>query len=172
MKGIYSSTPFGLLSKFGSWAGEELSDLTHGMELDYLEEGSGSYSDYRQNRIDEGNSAAYNAVVHFDPSQLTGAARDAYNASRHATGFYANRPTWLSNSIVGESGDEVLLPLDTHTEWMDKLADKLGNKMNGGIYITVNAPTGNAEDIVDAIDIALRNRQLAQARSTGGTGWK
>lgn len=172
VKGIYSSTPFGLLSKFGSWAGEELSDLTHGMELDYLEEGSGSYSDYRQNRIDEGNSAAYNAVVHFDPSQLTGAARDAYNASRHATGFYANRPTWLSNSIVGESGDEVLLPLDTHTEWMDKLADKLNTRTGGDIYITVNAPTGNADDIVDAIDVALRNRQLAQSRSTGGTGWK
>lgn len=172
VKGIYSSTPFGLLSKFGSWAGEELSDLTHGMELDYLEEGSGSYSDYRQNRIDEGNSAAYNAVVHFDPSQLTGAARDAYNASRHATGFYANRPTWLSNSIVGESGDEVLLPLDTHTEWMDKLAEKLNTRTGGDIYITVNAPTGNADDIVDAIDVALRNRQLAQSRSTGGTGWK
>lgn len=110
-----------------------------------------------------------------DHSQLTGLARDAYNnAHKHSTGFLATRPTWLTNNVVGENGAEVLLPLENNTGWMDKLADKLGSKMNGSgdIYITINAPTGNADDIVNAIDEAFRNRQIAQDRSTGGTGWK
>lgn len=110
-----------------------------------------------------------------DHSQLTGLARDAYNnAHKHSTGFLATRPTWLTNNIVGENGAEALLPLENNTGWMDKLADKLGSKMNGSgdIYITINAPTGNADDIVNAIDEAFRNRQIAQDRSTGGTGWK
>lgn len=101
------------------------------------------------------------------------AAKNAYQKYRgYATGFYATQPTWLNNTLVGENGSEVLLPLDRNTEWMDKLADKLGGRLGGGIYITVNAPTGNADDIVEAIDEALRNRQIAQDRSTGGTGWK
>lgn len=101
------------------------------------------------------------------------AAKNAYHNYRgYATGFYATQPTWLNNTLVGENGSEVLLPLDRNTEWMDKLADKLGGRLGGGIYITVNAPTGNADDIVEAIDEALRNRQIAQDRSTGGTGWK
>lgn len=100
-------------------------------------------------------------------------AKEAYQKHKgYATGFYATQPTWLNHTLIGERGDEVLLPLDTNTAWMDKLADKLGSKMNGGIYITVNAPTGNADDIVNALDEAFRNRQIAQDRSTGGTGWK
>lgn len=51
---------------------------------------------------------------------------------RHAKGFYANRPTLLTNDIVGESGSEVLLPLESNTEWMDKLAAKIGG---GGVHI-------------------------------------
>ena len=177
IKGIWSSTAFG---KLGKWLGnraEDLSDFVHGMELEYYnDDTSDSFTAYRQNRIEEGNRAAYNAVAgKFDPDTLTGLARDAYNASRHATGFFVNRPTWLNHDIVGESGDEVLLPLDSNTAWMDKLADKLGARMNGGIVverIIINAPSDKAEDIVNALDEALRNRQIAQDRSTGGTGWK
>lgn len=101
------------------------------------------------------------------------AAKSAYQKYKgYASGFYATQPTWLNNTLVGENGSEVLLPLDRNTEWMDKLADKLCGRLGGGIYITVNAPTGNADDIVAAIDEAFRNRQIAQDRSTGGTGWK
>lgn len=89
----------------------------------------------------------------------------------HASGFYVNQRAYLSG-LVGEAGDEVLLPLDSNTAWIDKLADKLGASMNGAIYITINAPTGNADDIVAALDEALRNRQIMQDRSVGGTGWK
>lgn len=92
---------------------------------------------------------------------------------RHATGFYANRPAWLRNDVVGEAGDEVLLPLDSNTGWMDKLADKLGEKMTGGnvINITINAESSAPEDIrdavVEAIDEKLSNLQTRQYRGIG-----
>lgn len=169
-------------TRLGTWLGEKLSDATHGMELDYLDEGAGTYADYRKNRIDEGNRAAYDAVIPFDASELTGLAAAAYKHYEqhgYATGFYATRPTWLNNTVVGESGDEVLLPLDSNTEWMDKLADRMGGRIGGAVTIeAVNVYTNGvtAKDIVDDIlpelDEAFRNRQVAQARSTGGTGWK
>ena len=164
-------------TKLGTWLGEKLSDATHSIELDYQADGTGTYADYLQNRIDEGNRAAYDAVIPFDPSQLSGLARDAYNAS-HATGFYANRPTWLSHSLIGEAGDEVLLPLDTHTEWMDKLVDRMGGRMGNVTIEAVNIYTQatNADEIamqiLPALDEAFRNRQVATARGVGGTGWK
>jgi hypothetical protein len=164
-------------TRLGTWLGEKLSDATHSIELDYQADGTGTYADYLQNRIDEGNRAAYNSVIPFDESQLTGLARDAYNAS-HATGFYANRPTWLSHSLIGEAGDEVLLPLDTHTEWMDKLVDRMGGRMGNVTIEAVNIYTQakNADEIameiLPALDEAFRNRQVAMARGVGGTGWK
>lgn len=164
-------------TKLGTWLGEHFSDDIDALEQEYLmSDTDKSYTEWRKDRIDAGNREAYNSVIPFDESQLNSAAQSAYWASQHshgyATGFYATQPTWLNNTLVGENGSEVLLPLDRNTEWMDKLADKLGSRMSGGIYITVNAPTGNADDIVAALDEALRNRQIAQDRSTGGTGWK
>lgn len=103
------------------------------------------------------------------------AAIDVYKkAHGWATGFVVERPTWLgNNTLIGEDGAEALVPLERNTQWIDTLAEKLGGKIGSGdIYITVNAPTGNADDIVAALDEALRNRQIAQDRSTGGTGWK
>ena len=69
-----------------------------------------------------------------------------------------------------------MLPLERNTGWIDILADRLaaagGGSGGGTYYITVNAPTGNAPDIVRALDVAFRNQQIAQARSVGGTAWK
>ena len=165
-------------TKLGTWIGEKLSDTAHAMELDYLDDGAGSYTEYRKNRIDEGNRAAYDAIIPFDPSELTGLARDAYNSS-HAAGFYADRPARLINSLVGEAGDEVLLPLDTHTEWMDKLADRMTGRMGSSVTIeSINVYTNGVNaneivaDIMPALDEAFRDRQIALDRSIGGTGWK
>ena len=176
---LYNSSIFGLLSKLGNLAGEGLSDFIHQVELDYINDSNatGTENDYHNAIVDAGNRqalwAAQGIKADFDKNELEGAAKIAYQRYRgYATGFYATQPTFLNRTLVGESGDEVLLPLDRNTEWMDKLADKLGSKLGGGIYITVNAPTGNADDIVEALDEALRNRQIAQDRSTGGTGWK
>ena len=88
-----------------------------------------------------------------------------------ATGGIVTRPT---RALIGEAGAEAVLPLERNTGWIDLLASKINGAGAGGgdIYITVNAPTGNAPDIVKALDEAFRNRQIAQARSVGGTAWK
>lgn len=94
-----------------------------------------------------------------------------------ANGFLATKPTLLSNTVVGEAGDEALLPLDSNTGWMDKLAEKLGAKMGGGIIIenvTIHA-SGNGADIADSfiarMDEMLENRHISQSRGIGATGW-
>jgi hypothetical protein len=97
---------------------------------------------------------------------------------RHAKGFYANRPTVLTGDIVGEAGDEVLLPLDSNTGWMDKLAEKLGGRIGGGIVIeslVINASGGNGAEIADSFiartDELLSDRHVMQSRGIGATGW-
>ena len=95
-----------------------------------------------------------------------------------ATGFLATRPTLISNTVVGEAGDEALLPLDSNTGWMDKLAEKLGARMGGGVIIesvVINANGGNGADIADSfiarMDEMLENRHISQSRGIGATGW-
>lgn len=173
-KGFYNNL---WTTKLGTWLGEQLAGDVDELQNEYYKANTDlTYPEWRKQRIDEGNRTAYNTIIPFDASTLTGAAKNAYQSARgYATGFYASRPAWLNNTVVGERGDEVLLPLDTNTAWMDKLADKLGARMNSGIVverIIINAPSDKAEDIVNALDEALRNRQIAQDRSTGGTGWK
>lgn len=183
MKGLYNSTLFGWLSKLGNWAGEGLSDMIHQIELEYLNDpyANGTYEQELQRRIEEGNKqaawAAQGIKAHFDPNELTGPARDAYN-STHATGFYANRPTYLRNSLVGEAGDEVLLPLDNNTGWTEKLASLL-NPLSGQSVVIENITVNVGNDgedvgmaVVSSIDSAFRNMQIDTARSIGGTGFK
>lgn len=167
----YDDTAWEIISRLGKAFINNM--LTGGILGKWLDEASRGYTEQIEENIGV-QSTYYTSEGMLSATEWdNAAAKNAYQNYRgYATGFYATRPTRLNNTLVGESGSEVLLPLDTHTEWMDKLADKLNTRTGGDIYITVNAPTGNAEDIVDAIDIALRNRQLAQARSTGGTGWK
>lgn len=90
-----------------------------------------------------------------------------------AVGGIVTRPT---RALIGENGAEAVIPLERNTGWIDILADRLaaagGGTGGGTYYITVNAPTGNAPDIVRALDVAFRNQQIAQARSIGGTAWK
>lgn len=88
-----------------------------------------------------------------------------------AVGGIVTRPT---RALIGEAGAEAVLPLERNTGWIDLLANKLNGAGAGGnnYYFTINAPSGNANDIVSAIDEALRNLQIGQARGIGGTGWK
>lgn len=46
-----------------------------------------------------------------------------------AEGGVVDKPTL---AMVGEAGREAVMPLEQNTEWIDKLADKLGSKMGGG----------------------------------------
>ena len=88
-----------------------------------------------------------------------------------AVGGIVTRPT---RALIGENGVEAVVPLERNTGWIDLLASKIngaGGGSGGNYYITVNAPTGNAKDIVNAIDEAMSNLQIRQARSIGGTAW-
>ena len=147
--------------------------LTGGIIGKWIDEASRGYNEQIEENVGVQSTYYASEGMLSATEWNNAAAKNAYQNYRgYATGFYATQPTWLNNTLVGENGSEVLLPLDRNTEWMDKLADKLGGRIGGGIYITVNAPTGNADDIVAALDEAFRNRQIAQDRSTGGTGWK
>ena len=87
-----------------------------------------------------------------------------------AIGGIVTRPT---RALIGENGAEAIIPLERNTGWVDLLADRINGAGSGNnFYITVNAPTGNANDIVAAIDVALRDLQISQARGIGGTAWK
>ncbi|HBI84796.1 MAG TPA: phage tail tape measure protein [Ruminococcus sp.] len=109
---------------------------------------------------------------------LTGAAADAYRKYRgYATGFVAPRPAFLSGVQVGERGTEVLLPLESNTGWMDTFADKLSSRLGGGvmiqfgdIYVSGGEDAGRA--VIEQIDSALRQYQIAQARGIGGSAWQ
>lgn len=181
VNGVYNNL---WTTRLGTWIGEKLSDSTHGLELDYLaEDPDKTFTDYRKDRIDAGNRAAYDAVVPFDASKLTGDALIAYQhnlAHGYASGFVVDRPTWLGgNTLVGEAGTEALVPLENNTGWMDTFADKLSARMGGGVVIEqviINAPSGRAEDIqaafLDTLDEALRNRQITQSRGVGAVAWK
>lgn len=168
----YSETAWEIISRLGKAFVNNF--LTGGILGKWLDEASRGYTQEIEDNIGV-QSTYYASEGMLASSWENAAAKEAYRKYKgYATGFYATQPTWLTHTLVGERGDEVLLPLDSNTTWMDKLADKLSGRMGGGgdIYITVNAPTGNADDIVAALDEALRNRQIAQDRSTGGTGWK
>lgn len=73
---------------------------------------------------------------------------------------------------VGENGEEAVVPLENNTEWIDKLAKRLGGGVTiqfGNIYVTGVQNAGR--EVVSQIDTALRNYQIMQQRGRGGTGW-
>ena len=50
------------------------------------------------------------------------------------------------HTIAGEAGREAVLPLDQNTEWMDMLAERLGE------YLLAPSYEGNAEVVVQNAD--------------------
>ena len=51
-----------------------------------------------------------------------------------AKGGIVEKPT---QAIIGEAGAEAVIPLENNTQWIDKLAEKIGKKGNS-YYFTVN----------------------------------
>lgn len=79
---------------------------------------------------------------------------------KHATGFYARRPAFLSGDWVGENGDEVLLPLDRNDGWADKLAAKIGG---GGVHVeNINVSVQFAESGDDATVKRVVNSMIGE----------
>ena len=142
LKGIYNSTLFGWLSKLGNFAGEEISDLVHELDNKFLNDpdATGSRSEYKNESIEKGNLEAaiaasggqgyYTAQDQLSDKNIPDFVKEQMRKGMHATGFSVSKPTLLTNDVVGEDGEEVLLPLDKNTGWMDKFANKLDNLLN------------------------------------------
>lgn len=92
-----------------------------------------------------------------------------------AKGGIIKRPTWLDyNKIGGEAGAEAIVPLENNTAWLDRLADRLYQRMGGGnsggigqpMIVQVLMPDGRVlgETVVDyATGEAKRTGQLPWA---------
>ena len=92
-----------------------------------------------------------------------------------AKGGIIKRPTWLDyDKIGGEAGAEAIVPLENNTAWLDKLADRLYQRMGGGnsggigqpMIVQVLMPDGRVlgETVVDyATGEAKRTGQLPWA---------
>lgn len=92
-----------------------------------------------------------------------------------AKGGIIKRPTWLDyDKIGGEAGAEAIVPLENNTAWLDRLADRLYQRMGGGnsggigqpMIVQVLMPDGRVlgETVVDyATGEAKRTGQLPWA---------
>ncbi len=57
-----------------------------------------------------------------------------------ARGGIVRSATLLGNTLVGEAGMEAIVPLENHTEWMDKVAQRLASQLNGSRESTSGQP--------------------------------
>jgi len=99
---------------------------------------------------------------------------------RAAGGIIINQPVYdKRGNLYGEAGREALLPLDSNTGWMDKLADRV-NKDSGGVvvqnlYLTVEggriADDYDTERFIEKVAQKLGALNVKQERSVGGIGW-
>ena len=91
---------------------------------------------------------------------------DFNNVSYLANGGILNTPTWLTaNAIGGEAGREAVLPLESHTEWMDAVADRVVAASNAN-YWNNGMSDGGADGHYDnSREIALIERLLDEVRA-------
>lgn len=78
-----------------------------------------------------------------------------------AQGGIVNEPTL---AMIGERGKEAIMPLENNTEWIDKLADKLGSKLQGNITYNIN----NTFEKMETSRLALHKANLETKRIIGG----
>lgn len=57
-----------------------------------------------------------------------------------ARGGIVSSAALMGNTLVGEAGMEAIVPLENHTEWMDKVAQRLASQLNGGGERAVRQP--------------------------------
>jgi phage-related protein len=79
-----------------------------------------------------------------------------------ADGGIIDKPTL---AMVGEAGREAVVPLEQNTEWIDKLADKLGSKMGGG---DVTNNFNYTFEKMETSRLALHKAKMETLRIVGG----
>ena len=78
-----------------------------------------------------------------------------------AAGGIVSTPTL---AMIGEAGKEAVVPLENNSEWLDKLANKLADKMGRN---TVNNFNYTFEKM-ETTKLALHKAQLETKRIIGG----
>lgn len=78
-----------------------------------------------------------------------------------AKGGIVDKPTL---AMIGERGKEAIMPLENNTGWIDKLANKLGSKMQGNVSYTIN----NNFEKMETSRLALHKANLETKRIIGG----
>lgn len=173
----YDNTAWEIITRLGKAFVHNMA--TGGIIGKWIEESAADYANELDEHVESDNS--YDVMLTAEGMRKAGvpqAGIDAYIRSQqgYASGFFANQPTVLNNTLVGEQGDEVLLPLDTHTEWMDKLASRIsGGARVENLNVTVNVAGAMDESsvkqavsmMIDEISLQLSDLQGRESRGYG-----
>lgn len=86
-------------------------------------------------------------------------AQQYYGAQRrHAVGGVFNSPQW---GMIGEDGAEAVVPLEKHTEWINKVANQLYKKLGG-----VSGVRGMANNMIPANASAMGGIHFTQINNS------
>ena len=108
---------------------------------------------------------------------------NAYNigGSHRATGgVVVKKPIYdRFGNLYGEAGNEAILPLETNTGWMDKLADKVSSRATGMVVQNLNltveggriADDYDTDRFIERVAEKLGALSVRQSRAVGGVGW-
>lgn len=99
-------------------------------------------------------ASAFGAADTITPN--IGKTKTGNNNLKMATGGITTRPV---RALIGEAGQEAVLPLENNTEWMDMLAERIGS---GGVTIKFD---GSLSQLVKILKPALDEESIRIGRS-------
>ena len=91
--------------------------------------------------------------------------KDIKDIPKLARGGIVNNPGRGVQATIGEAGREAVLPLDKNTGWMDMLAERLAQRVNGSGQMVQTIITLDGETIAKKV-VEVNNRK--RVRLNGG----
>lgn len=124
------------------------------------------------------NSSPFGSVG----AAITSLADKLKNINKHAVGgISVNSPVLTtSGDLFGEAGREAILPLDSHTGWMDDLADRVNHNRQPMVIqeVNINFPEGltigsdyDTDRMIERISEKLEQLRIYQNAAAGGVNW-
>ena len=129
-------------------------------------------------KISDGISNAQNYVS--ITSTIGSGILGSFLGRKHASGLLINRPVYdRFGDLYGEAGREAVVPLDSNTQWIDQLADKLNRRAGGMVVQNLNltieggriADDYDTDRFIERVAEKLGALSVRQERAVGGTGW-
>lgn len=105
-------------------------------------------------------NAPINAINGLIDKVGIGGKLSTFSLPRMATGGIVDRAT---AAVIGEDGAEAVVPLEKNTEWLDKLADRLVDKLGGAKGTVVVNQTNNFSQAHSRIELYKTKQQTAAA---------